>query len=238
MTDNKNSLRRPIIITRPQGAALRTVAKLQELVSNQFQVVVSPLLEIQPTGSPMDFKPGQLVVFSSENAVVAAPTPPIETQAWCIGKRTATVARRRGYQTFTAGGNASSLIDRIADSMLNKPLVWLRGEHFAVDIESSLRERGARITSHVIYRQIRCSLSTEAIGLLSTRACVLPVYSPRTARILSHEVAKSPNLDHVVCCLGEQVRNSFELDWRTETATDAEDLIGLTLREATNQRFG
>ncbi len=238
MNDNKSgSEHKPIIITRPRRAARRTADQLRA-AGAAGRIMISPLVKITAAVPQMDLDAGFEVVFTSENGVLAAPRPPAGMTAWCIGERTAAAARVRGFAATAADGNAESLIALLRASCPKKPLIWLRGRHSAVDIEARLLETGVRVRSAVVYGQTALQLSSEAAELLRSTACVLPVYSPRTAAILSAEASGLPDPGHAICCLSGRVRDSCGLGWKTETARNAGCLIQMTVSRATQGYAG
>ena len=233
MIDNlAGSEHRPIIITRPQRAAERTAEKLRAAGADGGRIVISPLVEIAPTAAVSGLDRGRAAVFTSENGVLAAPMPPPGITAWCVGNRTASAARRRGYSAKAASGNAESLIDLLRQFRPEEPLIWLRGRHFAVDMESRLIALGLQVESAVVYDQAALKLSPEALDLLRSAACVLPLFSPRTAEILCSEALGMPDPGHCICCLSGRVREACHLGWKTETAADAENLVQMTVNRA------
>ena len=218
----------PIIITRTLHAAKRTSSQLRQAGAATCPIIISPLLKILPISQEINLETNQEVVFTSENAVLAAPVPAKDMLAWCVGERTAQVARNKGFTAVAANGNAELLVKLILQSKPKKSLIWLHGKSTAIDIKLLLDEAGLTIRSEVIYDQIRCQLSPKSIKLLQSTACVLPVYSPRTATILSEEAADLPNLDHQIICNSKRIKENIKLNWRIKIVGNFVDLINTT----------
>lgn len=221
---------RPIIITRNLHASQRTAAKLHAFGIAQSQIWLAPLVDIVFNRLRIELDAGHSAVFTSQNGVQALVSkPPKGMTAWCVGERTAEVARSKGFTTIAAEGNAESLIARLQKSDSKRPLIWYRGQHTAVDIEERLSRLGMNIRSEIVYQQHELRLSGKVQKLFKTMPCVLPIFSPRTAEILSRETAGFPDRGHIICCLGRRTEEACRLDWRKETAIDAESLIQMTV---------
>lgn len=221
---------RPIVITRHIRAAKLTAAQLRVAGADKAPIVISPLIQIHQTSRKLNLNTQQSVVFTSENGVMAAPIPPEGMTAWCVGNRTAHAAQEKGYNVIAANGNAEHLIAIIISSAPKNPIVWLRGNHIAVDIEKRLRKVGITICSKVVYDQTYCQLTEEAVDILKSKSCIIPIYSPRTAAIFSKAAISFPRLDHVIVCHSLQVRDTLELDWNTEIVENTKQLIEATAR--------
>ena len=221
---------RPIIITRNLHAGQRTAAQLHAVGIAQNQIWFAPLVNIAFNRLKIELDAGHSAIFTSQNGVHALTSkPPKGMTAWCVGERTAEVARRKGFAAIAAEGNAESLIARLQKSDPKNPLIWYRGKHTAVDIEEQLSRLGMNIRSEIVYQQYELRLSGEAQKLLKTVPCVLPIFSPRTAAILSREAAGFPNRGHIICCLGRRTKEACRLNWQKEIATGAESLIQMTV---------
>lgn len=227
---NTKITHRPIVITRHIRAAKLTAVQLRAAGADKAPIVISPLIKIHQYSQKLDLNAGQAVVFTSENGVLAAPIPPEGITAWCVGNRTAHAAQEKGYNVIVANGNAENLIAILISSAPKSPLVWLRGNHIAVDIEKRLRKVGITICSKVLYDQVHCQLTEEAVNILKSKSCIIPIFSPRTAAIFSKSAIALPNLDHVIVCHSLRVRDTLELDWNTEIVANTKQLIETTVR--------
>ena len=171
-----------VLLTRPQAQAERFVQALGDL-----PVVISPLMRIEQQPLDVDLTGYRGLVFTSENGVRACPRSALP--AYCVGDRTAKAAREAGMRAVSAGGSADDLVRMIADRGIDGPLLHIRGEYTRGDVAGKLRTLGLRMDEVVGYRQIAQRLSDKAQKLLGGESTViLPLFSPRTARLFVIEV--------------------------------------------------
>lgn len=172
---SRNSPR--LLLTRPEPESRRLAAMLPE-----FEAVISPIMQIAPVAhdsARLRTAPG--LVFTSANAVPFA-GPGAGRPALCVGGRTARVAEEAGFKTRVGDGFAESLFPLIEASEV--PLLHPHGRHLA---------RQLPVEGVVVYDQIAVSLTKQAKDLLANVGPVfLPLYSPRSARLLADQLSGSP----------------------------------------------
>lgn len=161
---------RPILLmTRPGDDSERTAARIGA------DVIVAPILQIVPVdhdGAALAQVPG--LVFTSAHAVASA-GPGRGRPAICVGERTGQVARDAGFAVIQGAGTADSLVPLIAASPV--PLVHPHGRHLAQRLA---------VPGVVVYDQRPQPLTARArAALMGARPVVVPVYSPRSARLLA-----------------------------------------------------
>lgn len=161
---------RPILLmTRPGDDSERTAARIGA------DVIVAPILQIVPVdhdGAALAQAPG--LVFTSAHAVASA-GPGRGRPAICVGERTGQVARDAGFAVIQGAGTADSLAPLIAASPV--PLVHPHGRHLAQRLA---------VPGIVVYDQRPQPLTARArAALMGARPVVVPVYSPRSARLLA-----------------------------------------------------
>lgn len=161
---------RPILLmTRPGDDSERTAARIGA------DVIVAPILQIVPVdhdGAALARAPG--LVFTSAHAVASA-GPGRGRPAICVGERTGQVARDAGFSVIQGAGTADSLVPLIAASPV--PLVHPHGRHLAQRLA---------VPGVVVYDQRPQPLTARArAALMGARPVVVPVYSPRSARLLA-----------------------------------------------------
>lgn len=159
-----------LLLTRPPADSRRLAALLPQIPS-----VIAPILQIVPV--PHDaarLAEAEGLVFTSGHAVAAAGAGR-GRPAFCVGPRTATLARNAGFEVIEGAGTSDQLRGLIAASGLR--LLHPHGRHVA----SPLPVEGI-----VVYDQIAQPLTPAATELLAGRGpVVLPLASPRSARLLS-----------------------------------------------------
>ena len=168
-----------LLLTRPRPGAER-FAKLMK----GWRSVISPVLRIVPVDHDGDIlAQAQGLVFTSAHAVPAA-GPGRGRPALCVGAQTARQARDAGFEVTEGAGTADSLLPLIEGASVQ--LIHPHGRHLA---------RMLPVPGVVVYDQLVIDLSEKARGLLMGKApVILPVFSPRTALVLSQQVvdARAP----------------------------------------------
>lgn len=195
-------LQRPLlIVTRPCKQAKRFVQDCLDQLGPVFDAVESPLIEIEVLNEGTEIGAAELLIFTSENGVqsVAGRTGLTGRTAFCVGDRTASAARDAGMAAISAGGSADDLAGLIAAHAPRQPMVHIRGEHTRGHIAQTLAGLGFDVRSVVAYRQAEVMLTPEARDAIhGERVVILPLFSPRTARLFFEQVGIVQAPTHVV----------------------------------------
>lgn len=178
-----------LLLTRPQDSAedfARTAAWTG-------RVVISPILDLRWRAIDPP-APDEGLVFTSQHGVraVARVTARRDWPVWCVGPATQAAAMAAGFAApHPGGGTAQTLIVRLLAAPPGIPLVHVHGGHVVTDLVGQLSEAGLSARGVVAYDQIACPLSDAAMQCLSAEgAVVVPVFSPRSARLLVAEWAR------------------------------------------------
>lgn len=175
-----------ILITRPAASAAGFVQALKQRVGPHCDIVVSPLLRIEPIDCDLDLATARTLIFTSVHSVEAFSrlSKTRDRTCYTVGPATAKAAQNAGFAPITGGGTGLALVDRIQADAPPSPCLYLRGDHVAFDIANALNKAGIETHSHVIYHQVAQPLSTPAERLLNgKRRVILPIFSPRSAEI-------------------------------------------------------
>jgi uroporphyrinogen-III synthase len=182
-------------LTRPAAQSQRFAEALRARIPD-VAVVISPL--IVPTFLTPDIptRDWTALVFSSETAVhaarrIAADGTVLPSLAFCVGAQTARVAREAGFDAMSADGDGQALLALIRSKTRAGPLLYLCGREARFDLAGTLSASGLETVPAVVYAQDIQPLTAEATTLLRQHTPVIaPVFSPRTATILAHELAR------------------------------------------------
>jgi uroporphyrinogen-III synthase len=181
-----------LLLTRPAAQSARFASQIENRFGSGVRMVTSPLLDIRflsPAVPPGRFP---VIVFTSEAGVAgfARMSDKRGSRAWCVGPRTAQVARAKGFDALDGGGDAQVLIGRIIASGDAGPILVVRGDVQATDIAGRLRMAGADACDLTVYAQLPVPLNHEASAMLRGDGVVVtPLFSPRTASLLAAEGA-------------------------------------------------
>lgn len=186
MTNNILPQRPTLLLTRPQKDAQ---AFAQEILSHQpaAQILISPVLTITPIGTLPDLSAYAAVVFTSRHAVACFAHAHIPKKMTCfaVGEATAEAAKKLGFSVINSAGAAQDLILLVQKTGAAGPLIHPHGQHARGQIATTLTKKGIPCAECVIYDQIETPLSVQARALLTQpQALLVPVFSPRSARLL------------------------------------------------------
>lgn len=178
-----------ILLTRPLVQSQRFAATLQD-------VVISPLMEPEFLYPEIPLRQFAAVILTSETGVeaarrISAKGLKLPSKAFCVGSRTAGAARAAGFDAVSADADATGLLALIIAAKPAGTLLFLRGADVAGQLQESLISAGIDTVSAVTYRQVPQPMNQKAVDLLhGTAPVILPVFSPRSSRLLAEEVAR------------------------------------------------
>ena len=207
-----------LLVTRPDPAARRFLAAVRAAGAVPFWAVTAPVLTIRPL--PVEVQSAGLagIILTSAHGAEAANRLglPKGLRAFCVGERTAEVARGAGFAPISADGDAGDLVALILSQAPGGPLLHLRGAHVRGDVAARLNAAGLHCREAVVYDQIETPLTPEAIAALRGDVpVVLPLFSPRSGTILQqagpfraplHVLAISPAVGATVATVQAQTR--------------------------------
>jgi len=182
-----------LLLTRPIRQSQDFAARLNPATTEGVEIVHSPLIEIVPTGDAPDLGRYAGVIFTSAQAVELAPDP-LNRAAFCVGERTATAARDRGWQVLLVCQTAQALVAQM-DVGAGGPLLHLAGRHRRGAVAERLTAAGLRTDVHTLYDQRPRDLTPEARQMLARGGpVVLPLFSPRSATQFADQVSAAGNV--------------------------------------------
>ncbi len=185
-----------LLLTRPLDSA-QDFAQSARDAGWRGQIVIAPLIAIVPS----DLAPNLLagagsIVLTSQYGVAALAEAPRDMPLWCVGPRTAQAARAAGFtEIHQSAGDGAALLAEVLATPTPQPILHLHGAHLALDLTARLQDAGLRAQSAVVYQQDAVALSVEGRACLAQQGdVVIPVFSPRTGRLLGEQVAQIPDL--------------------------------------------
>lgn len=203
-----------LLITRPRASADRFVARLSADLLQGIDVILSPLLEIAPTGANPDVTQYAGVIFTSSSAVNLAPPGNGQT-AYCVGRTTADHAQAAGWQISVVEQTADDLVAKLHEIKPAGPLLHLAGLHRRGDIGAQVAAMGVNVDVEILYDQKLLALSAQAqLRLEGEGRVVVPLFSPRTAQHFMQKASRLHNVTVVAmsdavaeCCQGMDEAN-------------------------------
>lgn len=183
--------RLPVLLTRPAAAAQRFAEQISTIWPERLQPVIAPLMA--PVFFSPDLPPEPLgqVIFTSETGVEAlGRLTQTRGQAICVGPRTAQAAETLGWRAEIVGGDAEGLVRALTQAPRQGLWLHARGREAAGQMAARVRMGGMNVVEAVVYAQNAQPLASHAIACLTDKAPLLvPVFSPRSGRILVEQLA-------------------------------------------------
>ncbi|OUD09728.1 hypothetical protein BVC71_07800 [Marivivens niveibacter] len=172
-----------LLLTRPRLDSERFL----DAVTNDYgpiKSVISPVMEIIPLEVSLP-DCDEVILTSANGARQAARLGvPHGTRAWCVGNRTAQVAKQAGLDPISAGKDADALVNLISSEQTRR-LCHLRGTHARGDVAQRLTQLGKNCAEAICYDQRACPPDPDALDAVSgTDPVVLPLFSPRSAVLI------------------------------------------------------
>jgi uroporphyrinogen-III synthase len=152
--------------------------------------------------------PFAAVIFTSSHGVEGAVRLGLRLPdlAYCVGRSTAAAASSAGLKARSADGNADDLITAIREEAPNGRLLYIRGVDTSGDIANTLISNGFPTVSLQVYLQEPIPFERESVELLrqNTRM-ILPLFSPRSARIFRDALPADARADLRIVAMSEAV---------------------------------
>ena len=202
-----------LVMTRPKQAAHRLLTQVETALGREVPHVFAPILQIQPVGAWPELTGDIEVIVTSEHAVRGDLSG---ITAHCVGGRTAEAATAQGAQVQTVAVNAEALLQDLGTRPAT--YVHLCGSHKAVDISARLTAAGLSCRDHRVYAQVAQPLSDDAREALEGEdPALLPLFSPRSARLVGGAIAKpGPHLQVI------GISDAVAAEWRATTGKTAD----------------
>lgn len=209
-----------VLLTRPLRDSTRFAARLEG------PVLISPLTEVRYRAA--DLPQAAAVIFTSANAVGALGGQRPASRAWCVGDRTARVARAAGFDAISAGGDVESLFDAIRTAGEGGPLLHLRGQDSRGDLARRLTEAGIPTVDVVVYHMASLPLSVAAQDLLAgDGTAIVPLFSPLSAQRFARYAAGARARLVLACLSGAVAAVAPAQNTRIAARPDADAMVDL-----------
>ncbi len=227
-----------LLLTRPKAQGLRFAKQLRAGLGQTFQITYSPLIQPVFLHPPLSKTQYHAVVLTSETAAMAAESyDGLPKLAYCVGDQTARAARRAGFVTQSAAGDAEALIRMILQTFPNQPLLHMCGTDTRGDVAEKLKKAGIETHTLIVYRQDPAPLTKAAKHILEgIRPVIVPLFSPRTAQIFAAQAEPIATAPLYVVGLSAAVMDAVGalpcVGFETATDPNAEAMIAAVGRIA------
>ncbi len=203
-----------ILITRPRDGAERFAMELAQVMPCPMPVLISPVMDIAPLPDLLPLEPFKGLIVTSANGAetLIAKTDRRDLPVYAVGARTTAVAGKAGFKSRHMGDDADGLVEGLLRLRPKAPLLHLRGEVARGNVAERLTTHGILTREKVVYAQRPVPLSKEAKTLLNgTSPVVLPLFSPRSAKLLAQQV--TGNAPRYVVAMSWSVASELPQGW-------------------------
>ena len=231
-----------VLITRPVAAA-QALADLIE--ARGHDVVVEPLLTIEPLPVALELGGIQAIALTSANAAPALGAVRHQP-VFAVGAASAAAARAAGCtRVESADGDALSLARRIVASCRpdGGAILHLCGTEVRKGLAEALREAGFHVLRQAVYRARPAqALSAPTRAALREGIGAVLLFSPRTALIFAelvvrHGLERCLSATDAYCLSAEVAESCRRLAWRCVRIAARPDQDALVdLLEAADRR--
>jgi uroporphyrinogen-III synthase len=236
----KTALR--VLITRPVDQA-RALARMLEALGHE--VLIEPLLTIEPLDAVPDLDRVQAIAVTSANAAPAL-GPARHLPVFAVGDASAAAARRAGCaRVEAAGGDGPSLARLIVTACrpADGAILHLCGTEVRPGLAEPLAQAGFRFVRHPVYRaRVAEAISARSRAALRQGVDGVMLFSPRTAgtfAVLAMQHGLDRHLgDTEAWCLSAAIADACRgLSWRRVRIAARPDQAALVeLLEAAGRR--
>lgn len=176
-----------VVLTRPENSSRQVHEACEAALGKVVVAEVSPVLRIIPVGGWPDLAAFQAVLLTSVHGVQGRMDG---QRAYCVGNRTALAAEKAGAKVVMTAQDA----DHLPEDIPERPVVYLRGGHVSADLAARYG-----CSEKVVYDQQSIPLTKAAINALTgEKHVILPLFSPRSARLVAKEVAQLGQKVHII----------------------------------------
>lgn len=183
-----------ILLTRPAPQSQRFAGQIAAQIG-AVDVVIAPLFQPRFLAIPQPDPAPSAVIFTSETGVdgaVAAGHTGQGRTAFCVGSRTAQAAKEAGYVAHDAQGDWRDLAALIQAHCPRGPLAFFCAVEAQAHLQSALDSAGYQVQRLEAYAQVPQDFAEDAQAILAQDApVILPVFSPRSASVLSAHVQQA-----------------------------------------------
>lgn len=174
---------RVLLLTRPEPQSRAFLADCSARLGREVEAILSPILRIQPIPVEIDLDRYATLIVTSRNALDQFAGSVGNRIVKTVGQRTAEKAAALGACAECLGETVEAFLERAGE--VEGPAVHLHGVHSRGDLAARLTGKGVMTAECVVYEQAEQALSEAAKAALASGQAVVPVFSPRSAALVS-----------------------------------------------------
>ena len=174
---------RVLLLTRPEQQSRDFAVECEKALHRSIPKVISPVLKIEPVVTTTDLDGYKTLIVTSRHAVEQLGKQLNNRRIVTVGEQTARLASDFGAHATCLGHDVERLLEK--REQIAFPAAHLRGVHSRGCLAKRLSETGVATDEYIIYDQVEQPLNDEGKTALQSGEAVVPVFSPRSAKILS-----------------------------------------------------
>ena len=179
-----------LVLTRPYIQALSFSEALTSSGVASEDIIIDPILRIEPVTPIKKLKHFKSILLTSSNALKHLPPYFVGSRlpAFCAGNSTTEAAISHGFLAKCLGETATELRNALLQSPSPEPIAYLCGDYITLDFEEFFRGSKLWVENIICYSQISVKLSMATVKVLNdNRGSIVPVFSQRSARLLCEQ---------------------------------------------------
>ena len=179
-----------LLLTRPKAQSAEFLSECEKLAGQRLPVVISPIIRIDFVSDLPDLNTHDTLIFTSANGVAACASELRGRRLVTVGAKTCAFATQAGAIATSLGEDVEAFLaqsDQIEGSALH-----CRGKIARGNLAERLNAIGIQTDEAILYDQVAQPLTPAARSLLQSNASVVaPIFSPRSAQLLSEAAVTS-----------------------------------------------
>ncbi|MEO1537470.1 MAG: uroporphyrinogen-III synthase [Pseudomonadota bacterium] len=172
---------RTLVLTRPEEQSQTFLKDCETALGRTISTIISPVLRIRRTEADVALDDYRTIIVTSQNALQER-----DLSGRCVvtvGSQTAERARQLGADATCLGACVDEFVTNGA--RVQGPAIYLRGQHTRGDLVERMADIGVRVDEVTVYMQEEQTLTPQAKDALEQGRAVVPVFSPRSAALVS-----------------------------------------------------
>lgn len=172
-----------LLLTRPEPQSRSFLAECEDALGKSISTIISPVLEIVPVETDLNLEAYQTLVMTSRHAAEQMGRRLAGRKVVTVGKMTAEAAIAQGAEAKYLGEDVESFLENAGS--VAPPALHLRGMHSRGHLAARLSRLGVPTEEEIVYDQVEQPLSERAKAALASGGACVPLFSPRSAALVS-----------------------------------------------------
>lgn len=219
-----------LLLTRPKEQSAEFLSECEKHADRRLPVVVSPIIRIEAVADVPDLSSYATLIFTSANGVVACASELRGRRVVTVGTKACVLAAQAGAVATSLGEDVETFLAQ--SDQIEGPALHCRGTHARGNLAERLSANGVQTDEAILYDQVAQPLTPAARSLLQSNGSVVaPIFSPRSAQLLSQTMISA---DIQIVAMSEAVAQAWS---GTGAVTVVSEPTALEMAMQTIRRF-